>query len=234
MSADTIDKLRGKFIVFDGVDGSGKGAQIRLLSEALAAGGIEHVEARDPGGTTIGNHIRHVLLDHDLSEMDPRCEALLFMASRAQPARDVIAPALSNGVACVCDRYVSATCAYQGAAGYDPKRVIELAAYAIDDTWPDLTVVIDLPPKAGFQRTGRKTQAARKRSNAGAHGQPMLFHDVHTDAMEARPMEFHERVREMFLELPSYYPTPVIIIDGSGTEAQVHARVMEALADAVF
>jgi len=234
LSAKPLNKLHGKFIVFDGVDGSGKGAQIQLLTEALTAQGIEFVTARDPGGTPVGDRIRHVLLDYDLSKMDARCEALLFMASRAQLVREVIAPALSKNAACICDRYVSATCAYQGSAGFDPRKVIELARFAIGDTWPHLTVVLDLAPKSGFERTGRKTQAARKRSNAGTHGQPMLFHDVHTDAMEARPMEFHERVRQMFLELPSYYPAPVAIVDGSGTVEEVHARVMEALADAAL
>jgi dTMP kinase len=234
LSAEILERLRGKFIVFDGVDGSGKGAQIRMLCDALTRCGVEFVTARDPGGTVIGDRIRHVLLDHDLSQMDVRCEALLFMASRAQLAREVITPALSKQAACICDRYVSATCAYQGAAGFDPKKVVELARFAIGDTWPDLTVVIDLPPKAGFERTGRKSGAARKRSSAGAQGQPTLFHDVHTDAMEARPLEFHKRVREMFQALPSYYPAPVTIVDGAGAVEEVHARVMKALADAVF
>jgi dTMP kinase len=229
-----LERLRGKFVVFDGVDGSGKGEQIRLLTEALTAQGIAFITARDPGGTPIGDRIRHVLLDYDLSEMDVRCEALLFMASRAQLVREVVEPSLSKGITCVCDRYVSATCAYQGAAGHDPKQVVALANFAIGDIWPHLTIVLDLPPKVGFKRTGRKTGAARRRSNAGAHGQPTLFHDVHTDAMEVRPMEFHERVRAKFLELPSYYPAPIVVIDGSGDVEEVQARVMEALADASF
>ncbi|MBU0640036.1 MAG: dTMP kinase [Planctomycetes bacterium] len=234
LSQEVLARLRGKFIVFDGCDGSGKGAQMRLLVDALISHDIPCVTARDPGGTPIGDRIRHVLLGHDLSEMDVRCEALLFMASRAQLLHEVIGPALAKNVACICDRYVSATCAYQGAAGFDPKRVVELAAFAIGDVWPDHTIIIDLPPKAGFARTGRKPRAERKRSNAVAQGQPTLFHDVETDAMEARPLKFHNRVRRTFLELPAYYPAPVSIVDGSGTIDDVHARVMEALADASF
>jgi dTMP kinase len=233
LSVETLEKLRGKFIVFDGVDGAGKGAQIRLLGEALSAAGIEFVTARDPGGTAIGDRIRHVLLDYDLTEMDVRCEAFLFMASRSQLAREVIQPARAKNIPCLGDRYVSATCAYQGAAGYDPQQVVEVARFAIGDTWPDLTIIIDLPPKAGFERTGRKTTRQRARSTA-APGQQKLFHDVHTDAMEARPLEFHERVRELFLGLPSYYPAPVAIVDGAGGEEQVRDRVMEALGNAVF
>ncbi len=234
LSQDLLERLRGKFIVFDGCDGSGKGAQMRLLVDALASRDIAFVTARDPGGTPIGDRIRHVLLGHDLSEMDVRCEALLFMASRAQLLHEVIEPALKKNVACICDRYVSATCSYQGAAGFDPNRIVELAAFAIGESWPDHTIVIDFPPKDGFVRTGRRAQADRKRRNKRVQGQPMLFHDIETDAMEARPLEFHDRVRQKFLELPTYYPAPVSIVDGSGTIDDVHARVMEALADASF
>lgn len=229
-----LTRLRGKFIVFDGVDGAGKGAQIKRLHEALRSAGLTVVMARDPGGTVIGDRIRHVLLDYDLSAMDVRCEAFLFMASRAQLAREVIDPALAAGHVVLCDRFVSATCAYQGAAGYDPKRVIDLARYAIDNTWPDLTIVIDLPPDTGFSRTGRKSNAERlsEQKKKGAVGHPVLFHDAHTDAMEARPMEFHQKVRQMFLDLPGLYPRPVAIIDGHGSEEEVEVRVMEAVARA--
>lgn len=234
MAATDPERLKGKFIVFDGVDGSGKGAQIQRFVDALAEADIDHVTTHDPGGTPIGDRIRHVLLGYDLSEMDVRCETLLFMASRAQLLHDVIEPALKNNVTVVCDRFVSATCAYQGAAGFDPRRVVELADFAISQTWPDLTLVIDLPPKSGFERTGRQTNAKRKRCNSGTHGQPTLFRDVQTDAMEARPLEFHERVRQMFLELPKVYPSPVAIVDGRGSVEEVHARVMEAIRHATL
>jgi dTMP kinase len=236
LSKRVLERLHGKFIVFDGVDGSGKGVQIRLLTEALTTAGIECVTTRDPGGTPIGDRIRHVLLDYDLSEMDVRCEALLFMASRAQLAGQILEPALAEGKKClIVDRYVSATCAYQGAAGYDPKQIIKLARFAVHDTWPHLTIIIDLPVEAGFDRTGRSAAGKRRdreRRRRDAQGQVRLFHDTHMDAMEARPLDFHQRVRQLFLELPSYYPAPVAIVDGRGTVEEVHARVMEALADA--
>jgi dTMP kinase len=208
--------------------------QIRLLTEKLTAAGVECVTTRDPGGTPIGDRIRHVLLDYDLSEMDVRCEALLFMASRAQLAGQILEPTIAEAKKClIVDRYVSATCAYQGAAGHDPKKVLQLAKFAIGKTWPDLTIIIDLPVEAGLDRTGR-TATPKRSKGRDAPGQVRLFHDTHIDAMEARPVEFHQRVRQLFLELPSYYPTPVAIVDGSGTMAEVHARVMEALANASF
>lgn len=224
----TLDKLRGKFIVFDGVDGSGKGSQLALLGEALTKAGIPFVQAKDPGGTPIGDRIRHVLLDYDLSQMDVRCEALLFMASRAQLCHGVIEPAMKEGKAVLCDRYVSATCAYQGAAGYDPKRVIELARFAIDKTWPQLTLILDLPPDVGLERTGRKPRA-RKKNGGDVHGQVRLFHDTHPDAMESRPLDFHQKVREMFLTLPTLYPAPVSVIDAAATPDAVHGRILEAI-----
>lgn len=228
----TFEKLRGKFIVLDGIDGAGKGAQLERLQEGLDSAGIEFIRTRDPGGTKIGDRIRHVLLDYDLSEMDVRCETLLFMASRAQLVRDVIAPALTDGVTVLGDRYVSATCAYQGAAGYDCSKVIDLARFAIGETWPHLTMILDMPPREAFKRTNRKTPAQRK--SVGGEGQTMLFHDVHTDAMESRPIEFHTRVRELFLELPKYYPAPVTVVSGDGSVDEVHARILEALENATL
>lgn len=232
MPSDIFQRLRGKFIVLDGVDGAGKGAQLDLLHKSLEDHDVEVVRTRDPGGTGIGDRIRHVLLDYDLSQMDVHCETFLFMASRAQLVSDVIRPALAEKKTCLGDRYVSATCAYQGAAGYDPNLVVELARLAIGKSWPDLTVIIDMPPSEAFKRTGRKPQPQRRA--ARSQGQTMLFHDVHTDAMEARPLEFHQRVREIFLDLPSFYPAPVTIVDGSGSVEEVQQRVMEALTRAAL
>jgi dTMP kinase len=238
LPSDIFERLRGKFVVLDGVDGAGKGAQLDLLHKGLENHGVEVVQTRDPGGTIIGDRIRHVLLDYDLSRMDVHCETFLFMASRAQLASEVIRPALAEKKTCLGDRYVSATCAYQGAAGYDPKRVIDLARMAIGDNWPHLTIIIDMPPEHAFERTSRKTQAERKKEqryrNRNLEGHPTLFHDVHTDAMEARPLEFHQRVREIFLDLPSFYPAPVTIVDGTGSVEDVQQYVMEAISRAAL
>jgi|CXWL01.1.fsa_nt_gi dTMP kinase len=222
-------RLRGKFIVLDGPDGAGKSAQSARLMKALAEADVSAIACRDPGGTAIGDRIRSILLDHDLSKMDVACETLLFMASRAQLVNEIIRPALAAGKTVVCDRYVSSTCAYQGAAGYDPKKIIELAHLAIGDCWPDTTVVLDLDPQAGFERIGRKARHAGKNRKPAAE-QASLIPGATTDAMEARPLEFHRRVRNLFLELPSFYPRPVKIVDASADEDQVFARIVEALA----
>ena len=220
-------KLSGKFIVFDGPDGSGKGTQIKLLAEQLRTQGLEVVLARDPGGTPIGDRIRQVLLGYDLSEMDVRCETFLFMASRAQLVGRVIEPAIQAGKVVLCDRFISATCAYQTAAGYDPQRILEVARYAVGETWPHLTLVLDVPAEEGFRRTGRKPHHTGRRRQD--EGQGMLLVDIQPDAMEARPLEYHRRVRELFLALPGVYPRPVEVIDATGTPEAVHRSVLEAL-----
>ncbi len=221
-------KLAGKFVVFDGPDGSGKSTQRAMLADLLASGGADVVSCRDPGGTDIGDRIRSVLLDHDLSSMDIHCETLLFMASRAQLLSEVIRPALEKRKTVLCDRFVTSTCAYQGAAGYDPKRVIELAQFAIGDCWPDLTVILDVDAEQGFERIGRKPHHAGKHRQRDADG-AMLFEGSRPDAMEARSIDFHRKVRQMFLDVREYYPTTVIATDARGDVDTVYHRVLEEL-----
>ena len=224
--------LRGKFIVLDGPDGAGKSTHHRRLETALRDAGVAVTSCRDPGGTLIGDRVRGVLLDHDLSAMDPVCETLLFMASRAQLLAEVIRPALVRGETVLCDRFVSSTCAYQGAAGFAPTRVIELARFVVGEPpygWPDMTIILDVSPETGFARIGRTPKGPTRRR--GVASGPALIEGCAPDAMESRPLEFHRRVRELFLELPTWYPSPVRIVDATGDTDAVHARLLEALAD---
>lgn len=218
-------KLAGRFIVFDGIDGCGKSRQRELLGALLKGAGGQVVHCRDPGGTVIGDRIRHVLLDYDLADMEARCEALLFMASRAQLVGEVIEPALQAGKIVLCDRYISATCAYQGAAGNEVKDVIALGRLAVGKAWPDLTFVLDITVQESFARTNRQTRP-KVRS-----GQTHMFSDVRTDAMEARPKRFHQKVRKIMLSLAEFYPTPVRVLDGSGDSQAIHQQVIKALED---
>ncbi len=212
MNTDNLAaKLSGKFIVFDGPDGGGKSTQVAMLRDHLTKLGANVASARDPGGTEIGNRVRHVLLDFDLQTMDVRCETFLFMASRAQLVSEIVEPALAEGGVVLCDRFISATYAYQGAAGYEVSQLLDLGNMAVGNCWPHVTIVIDLPVECAMGRLQSKL-----------------------DAMESRPREFHERVRKIFLELPSMYPGPVHIVDGSGTPDEVHRRVVEMLGRVVL
>ena len=193
-------------VIIGGVDGAGKGAQLDLLHKALEDHNVEVVRTRDPGGTGIGDRVREVLLGYDLREMDVRCETLLFMASRAQLVAEVIEPALADGSAVLCDRFISSTYAYQGAAGYDVGGLLALANMAVGDVWPSLTVVLDVPVDQAFARM------------EGKH-----------DAMEKRPRDFHERVRKNFLQLPSAYAAAVHVVDGRGDIDEVHDRILELI-----
>lgn len=226
-------RLAGKFVVFDGPDGSGKSTQRQRFGDRLTAIGADVVHCKDPGGTAFGDMIREVLLGHDLTHMDVRCETFLFMASRAQLVGEVIDPALAANKTVLCDRFISSTCAYQVAAGYDLKRVLDLGRYAVGDTWPDLTVILDVPAELGFERTGRQPKHAGKNRKRHA-GQAMLLDDVQHDAMEARPIEFHRRVREAFLRLAESYPKPVVVIDASADLETVQTRIWEAVASATL
>jgi dTMP kinase len=225
---DTLaEQLAGKFLVFDGPDGAGKSTQSRLMADRLKAAGVTVASCRDPGGTEIGDRIRSVLLDHDLSTMDVGCETMLF-ASRAQLVSEIIKPALEARKTVLCDRFVTSTCAYQGAGGYDPRRVIELARLAIGDVWPDTTVVLDIEPEEGFGRIGRKPHHAGKHRRKTA-GKATLFDGGLPDAMEARSIEFHRRVRRIFLQVHEFYAAPVITVDGRGDPETVFERVVECL-----
>ncbi|MBI4581051.1 MAG: dTMP kinase [Planctomycetes bacterium] len=223
VDGDELGGLAGAFIVLDGVDGSGKTTVQRLVADEFTRAGHSVTTCKDPGGTEIGNRIRSVLLDHDLTNMSLACETLLFMASRAQLVAEVIEPALANGHVVLCDRYVSSTCAYQGAVGADTHRIIELANYATGGEWPDLTVVIDVPVEMGFQRIGR-------RANGNKPGAPDANTEGTLDAMERRPTSFHQRVRQNFLGLREFYPARVVVIDGTLPPEQVAQAVLRELA----
>jgi dTMP kinase len=203
---DWLDLLRGRFIVFDGPDGSGKTTQFRRLARLAQHHGIDVVEVREPGGTPIGEQIRNVLLNPD-NRMVLRCEMLLYMASRAQLVDERIAPAREQGALILADRFISSTLAYQGAAGgLDLDEIRRVGGIALRERWPDLTVIFDVDE-----------QTAARRLN------PLL------DRMEQKGADYHRRVRQGFLDQVEAEPDHHLRIDATAETEAVFTRLTEGL-----
>ena len=199
---------RGVFISLDGLDGTGKSTQCRLLADWSRARGRSVVECSDPGGTTIGRHIRELLLGRD---MDLTCEALLFMASRAQLIAEVIRPALDAGSDVVCDRFLLANVVYQGhAGGLDPEQLWSLGRFATGGLEPDLTVVLDLPLD---RAVARRVRAA--------------------DRVEGRAADYQERVRAGFLAEARRRPDSIRVVDANLPIEAVRQLIQQEVARVV-
>ncbi len=204
-----IETLAGKFIVIDGPDGAGKTTQAALLAEFLAESGLEVQRIRDPGGTEIGDEIRTILLDNRHHKMSVQCELMLYMASRAQLACEVIAPALAAGKCVLGDRYVSSTIAYQGAGEADTETIIRAARIAVGDTMPDLTVILDIDSRLGLQRAAREGAA---------------------DRIESKHIEYHRKVREIFLAQAKNDPQHYTVISGAEAIEEIQQQLRDTLA----
>lgn len=214
--------LRGRFIAFEGADGSGKSTQLRRLVDACAANGVPVCEVREPGGTDVGEQIRGVLLNKDNVGMSLRCEMLLYMASRAQLVESRIRPALADGKVVIADRFVSSTYAYQGAAGGLPDAEIEaVARVACGATLPGLVLIFDVDEKTAGRRAGLVTSG--KGAKAASAG--MLF----SDRIEDRGREFQRAVREGYLALAQRDPARHAVIDARGGPDEVWAELLKTL-----
>ena len=203
---------RGRFIVLDGPEGSGKTTQVSFLAERLKQAGVGVVSVRDPGGTAVSERIREVLLDTDLGHLEPLTEMFLYMASRAEMVARVIRPALEAGRTVVCDRFISSTVAYQGyAGGLDPAEILRCGHVACGGLWPDRVVLLDLPAEEGFRRIVRQH-----------------------DRMERKGLEFHRRVVEGFRKLAAADADRCVLVDARGSVEEVAERIWEAVGRVVL
>jgi dTMP kinase len=226
--------LKGKFIVLDGPDGCGKTTQLELLAEYFNKKGIDVVKTHDPGGTKIGDQIRHLLKYGAKGIMDVHTETMLFMASRAQLVAEIIKPAMEKGKTVLCDRFISSTCAYQGSSGYPIDKIIELGRFAVGDVWPDLTIIIDITAEEGLERIGRKPRQ-KSISNHKDANQSHLFENTTPDRFDSRTLEYHRKVRKWFLMLVKEYPGVVKIVDGSNASIEiVHQKILQVISEASF
>jgi len=207
-----IRAYQGRFVVFEGPDGSGKSTQFRRTVDLAKQHGVRIFEVREPGGTPVGERIRqHILLaraDEGL-EMGIRCEMLLYMASRAELVEKKVMPALKRGEMVLADRYVASTLAYQGAAGgLAAADISAVARIATRNLMPDLYVIFDIDEAAAAKRLS-----------------PLL------DRMEAKGAEFHRRVRQGYLEQARHDPARYAVVDASKPEDQVWQSVQRAMID---
>ncbi len=201
--------MKGKFITFEGCEGVGKSTQIRLLQAYMDERGIEYYMTREPGGSSISEQIRAVILDGKNAEMTDECEALLYSASRVQLLSEVIKPRLDAGELVFCDRYVDSSLAYQGyARGLGVEFVERINDYALREFTPDLTVFLDLDPSKAFMRKGGADK---------------------TDRLEQSGMSFHEKVYKGYKELSKKYANRYLVIDASGSKMQTHHKIISAL-----
>jgi dTMP kinase len=207
---------RGHLIVFEGGEGSGKSTQLRLLSDALAAAEAPHRCLREPGGTALGAEVRRLVLEREW-EVDPRAEALLFMASRAQMVARELRPALASGEHVLLDRFFLSTYAYQiGGRGLPEVEVRAANRFATGGLVPDITLLLTFPVADGLARAAERSSG---------------------DRMEREGAAFHERVARAFdgfarLEWQQAHPEcgPIVSISAVGSERDVARRVREALA----
>ena len=197
----------GLFVAFEGVEGAGKGTQIRLAEEHLRSLGMEVLVTREPGGTELGEKIRGLLLDPRTGKLDARTEALLFAASRAQTVTSVIRPALADGKVVICDRYVDSSLAYQGwGRGLGEQDVLTLNVWATQGLFPDLVILLHLEPERGLLRSTESP-----------------------DRMELEGQDFHAKVADAYLKIAEEHPERFVVIDADQTPADVFEGVKAAL-----
>ena len=216
-AAVTRPSGRGKFISFEGGEGSGKSTQIKMLAERLEAAKLRAIVTREPGGSPGAEIIRHLVLSGMGKLLGPEPETLLFAAARDDHVRTVIEPALSQGTWVLCDRFSDSTRAYQGRLGNVAPGVLNaMQRVTIGNLKPDLTIILDVPVEIGLKRA-----AARRGDGA-------------PDRFESENIQFHQDLRDAFRQIAAEDPQRCVLIDASASPDAVAAQVWTALRDHLF
>lgn len=204
--------MRGRFITFEGGEGTGKSTQVKRLADKLRALGLAVLTTREPGGSPGAEAIRHVLLSGVAQPLGAHAEAILFAAARDDHVRQTIAPALAKGDWVICDRFIDSTRVYQGTLGdLDPKFIAGLERIAIGELKPDLTIVLDLPAEIGLQRATQRNS-----------GKP-------PDRFEKEALDFHRKLRDAYREIAEREPRRCVLIDATPDEATVAQAIFAAV-----
>lgn len=204
--------MRGKFITFEGIDGSGKSTQLRLLAGDLRVRGFDVLTTFQPGGTPLGRRLREAFLETE-ENVHPMAELLLFAADRAQHVNFLIKPALEEGRIVISDRYADATAAYQGAGrGFDEKIIKQVIKLATGGLKPDLTLFFDIPIEKAILRAHSRTDNETVKNK---------------NRMDSETTDFYERVRQAYLKIAEKESKRFKIIDAGGSIEEVHQKVSE-------
>ena len=199
------------FITLEGPEGSGKTTAVDYAVSKLEELGYKIVRTREPGGTPIAEQIRNVILDKANTKMDPRTEALLYAASRRQHLVEKVWPAIKEGKIVICDRYLDSSLAYQGGArGLGVDNILNINMFATECTLPDLTLLFDIDPEVGLARIAANSNREVNR-------------------LDLEKLEFHQKVRNTFLELAKRYPERFVIIDASKSREEVANATLKAI-----
>ena len=219
MADATVNRAsgRGKFISFEGGEGSGKSTQIKKLAERLDVAKLRAIVTREPGGSPGAEIIRHLVLSGMGKLLGPEAETLLFAAARDDHVRTLIQPALNQGLWVLCDRFFDSTRAYQGRLGHvSPDILNAMQRVTIGDLKPDLTIILDIPVEIGMKRA-----AARRGSGA-------------PDRFEAESIKFHQDLRDAYRQIAAGDPQRCALIDANADTETVAARIWKALRDHLF
>lgn len=206
--------MSGIFLTFEGLDGSGKTTQLRLLADELQRRGFDVITTREPGGTVLGKRIRALILEEECAPV-PLAELLLFAADRAQHLETFIKPAIENGKIIISDRYADATVAYQGAGrGFSVETIRRTIELATDGFKPDLTLFFDLSTEAAFTRT----------NNRAGEGEEL-------NRLDKEAVDFFERVRKAYLEIAAQEPERFKIVEASGSIEEIHQETLRVVSE---
>ena len=206
--------MHGKFITFEGIDGSGKSTQLRMLANELRIRGFNVLPTMEPGGTPLGRRLREAFLETE-ETVAPLAELLLFAADRAQHVNFLVKPALAEGKIVLSDRFADATFAYQGAGrGFAEATVNQVIELATGGLKPDLTLFFDLPVQTALMRTASRSDAGEQKNR-----------------MDKENSAFYERVRESYLKIAANEPERFRVIDANGSTSEIQTRVVEIAAE---
>jgi dTMP kinase len=208
LGAITGQTTQGIFIAFEGGEGTGKSTQSKLLAQWLEQEGETVLLSREPGGTELGKDLRKILLGHETGDISPRAEALLYAADRAHHVYSVIRPALDRGEVVISDRYFDSSAAYQGAGRVlNPTEVARISRWATESLYPTLTILIDLPAEIGLGRLQSR------------------------DRLEAESNDFHERVRQEYLQIAMMDPERYFVVDGKQSVEEINTQITARVAE---